>query len=50
MDFEKIKQIMPQKGERYIIIENGHTMFPEDVLTRLRRLDFLEKERINEDN
>ena len=29
MDFEKIKEIMPKKGERYILIENGK---PEIVL------------------
>lgn len=30
----------------YVIIEDGHTMFPEDVLMRLKRLTYLEEERI----
>lgn len=28
----------------YIIIEDGHTMFPEDVIQRFKRLEYLEKE------
>lgn len=30
----------------YIITEDGHTMFPEDVKTRLDRLNFLEAEKL----
>ena len=29
----------------YVILEDGHTMFPDDVIKRFERLNFLEKER-----
>lgn len=33
-------------GELYFT-EHGHTMFLEDVLMRLERLDYIEKERVD---
>ena len=37
----KVKKV---KEFGYIVTENGHTMFPQDVEQRLKRLDYLEKE------
>lgn len=31
----------------YVILEDGHTMFQEDVIKRLRRLNHLEHERLS---
>ncbi len=40
----KFKRNADEEG--YFIIENGHTMFPEDVKKRLKRLSFLEENKI----
>jgi len=34
------------KEHGYIIIINGHTMFPEDIISKLERLDFVEEKKI----
>ena len=31
------------KEHGYIIIVDGHTMFPEDIVSSLNRLDYVEK-------